>query len=127
MTSAPQNAFPALIKPLIRRIKRRHRHIKHPQPADRPMPAAGLDEDRVAGPHGMPLAVELHLAFAFEDVIDFGQPLVVVRPRVGRDIDDVQRRDAVRVIDKRPPRLAARALDRRQFGEAARYGNAFDI
>ena len=74
------------IEPFVRRIERRHRNVEHAQPADRPMAAAGLDEDRVAGPHGVPFAVELHLALAFEDVIDFGQPLVVVRPRVGCEI-----------------------------------------
>ena len=70
---------PRLVEPLVRGIERGDRHVQHAQLADGPVPAERLDENRVAGPHGVPLAVELHLALAFEDVVDLGEPLVVVR------------------------------------------------
>lgn len=79
------------------------------------MPAAGLDEDGVARPHGVALAVEFHFALAFKNVINLSEPLVIVRAGIGRDVDDMQRNDAVDIIDKRPPRFAARAFRGRKI------------
>ena len=101
------DAIPLRVKELVGSVERGHRHIENAHFADRAMPAARLDENRIAGPDRMPLAVELNLASAFEDVVDFRHPLVVVGSGVSRDFHHMQRRHAVRVIDKRPPRLPA--------------------
>lgn len=78
------------------------------------MTTTRLDEDGIAGAHRVALAIEFHFTLAFEDVIDFGEPLVVMRAGIGRDIDQVQRGDAVWVVEERSPGLAARTRDRRQ-------------
>ena len=86
---------------------------------------AGFNEDCVAWPHGMALAVEFHFAFAFEDVVDLSESFVIVGLGIDRDVNDVQRRYAVRVIEKCPMGFAAGAGDSRQFGRR-RYLVSFE-
>jgi hypothetical protein len=66
------DAIPLQVKELVRSVKRGHRHVENAHPAYRPMAAARLDENCIAGPNRMPLAVQLNLAAAFEDVVDLG-------------------------------------------------------
>lgn len=106
--------YPLSIKPFIRRIEGGNRHVEHAQPADCPVPAERLDENRVSRPHGVPLAIQLDLSLAFEDVIHLRHPLVIVNSRVDRNIHYVKRCHLLRLVDKRPPRLAAGAFNRRQ-------------
>src|SRR5436305_15255623 len=80
-----------LIEPLVVRIKRRHRDVDDLQLPDGPVAAAGLDVDGGHRPHRDALAVELEVAFALEDEVDLGHPLVVVRAGVGADLDEVDR------------------------------------
>lgn len=81
------------------------------------MAAAGLNEYRVARLHGVPLAVQLHLARTFENVINLGHPFVIVRTGVLMYVEQMDRRDLVGVVGERASRLAARAGDGRERGE----------
>ncbi len=107
-----------LVEPFVAWIEGGNRHDQRPQLADGAVAAAGLNQDGVAGVNGMALAVEFHLAFAFEDVIDLGEPLMIVGLGVDADVGDVERRDAVGVVDEGSPGFAAGAGDGRQVGGA---------
>ena len=77
------------IKPFVGFVEGGDRDVDDLELADGAVAAAGLD---VHGRHGLErdqLAVELHLTLPFEHQIDFGHAFVVVRARVGLDLDAV--------------------------------------
>lgn len=78
-----------LIKPLVFCIKRRDANVYYSHFSDGPVAAAWLDKDGGERLDRNFFAVELHLAGAFEDEVDFGQFFVVMHPRVLLNIDDV--------------------------------------
>ena len=43
------------------------------------------------------------LAFAGQNVVDFGRALVVVRAGIAIDVHDMQRRDLIWIVSKRAP------------------------
>ena len=84
-----------LIEPFICRIKLRDGDIQNLQLSDRAVAAARLDHDGTHRPHRDALAIEFHLADPFQDHINLGHPLVVMRLRVGLDLHLVNACNAV--------------------------------
>ena len=79
-----------LIKPLVFCIKGWDADVYDSNFSYGPMTATGFNKDGSERPDRDFLAVELHLAGAFENEVDFGQFFVIVRPRIFLNIDDVQ-------------------------------------
>lgn len=105
------------IKPLVLLVESGHGNVDDFEFADRSVAAAGTDVNRRHGPDRESLAVQFHLAVAFEDEINLGHLLVIMSLRVGFDIDHVHAGRVVRRIGKGPARKAAGTTCRRQFVE----------
>ena len=101
-----------LIEPLIIRVKGRYGHIDDSHFTDGSMTATWLDQDRRAGADLMELAIQFHLAVAFEDVIDLSQFAMVMRSCIRADINDVQRCGSIGIVGKGTTGLPTRAVDR---------------
>jgi len=80
-----------LIKPLVFCVKWWDTDIYYFHFPDGSVAAAGLYEDGGERLDRYFLAVELHLAGAFEDEVDFSQLFMVMHSRVGLDINHVHR------------------------------------
>ena len=65
----------------------------------------------IPGFHGLSVAVEFDVADAFENVIDFCQLPVVMRPSIGRDRGGVQSESAARCPFEGSASDAAGAVD----------------
>jgi len=78
-----------LIKPLIFFIERRDADIYDSNFSYGPVAAAGLYENGGKRLDRDNLAVELHLAGAFQYKVNFGQLFMIMRSRILLDIDDV--------------------------------------
>ena len=73
------------------------------------MPTARLDEDAGERLQRHDVAVEFHVAFTLEDEVNLSELLVVVRTAIGRNIDQVNRRDRVVSGHECPPGFPTRA------------------
>ena len=76
------------------------------------MTTTWLDQDGRAGADFMELAIQFHLAVAFEDVIDLSQFAMVMRSCIRTDINDVQRCGLIGVVGKGAAGLPTWAVDR---------------
>jgi hypothetical protein len=97
------------VQMLIGRIERGEGDIDDPEPADGPVAAAGVNHNGHAGAHTVALAVQFHLAFTFQKVIDLGRPLVVMDASILLNLHDVQGCRRPWKIGERTARRAARA------------------
>jgi len=100
------------IKPFVVHIKRWNRGIENRQLTNRPMPTPRLNQNRIARLNRLTLAIQFDFAAAFQHIINFRHPLVIVSPCVDADFNPMHRSYLVGIVDKRPSRLAARASDR---------------
>lgn len=101
-----------LIKPLIFCIERRDADIHDFHFSDCPVSAAGLDKDSSKWLDRDFFAVQLHLAGAFENEVDFGQLFMIMHPRIGLDINDVHSSGGIVRYGERPFSKAAGTFDR---------------
>jgi len=81
------------------------------------MTATGFDHYGGQGLDGYAFTVELDVALAFEDQVDFRHLLVVVGFGILLDIDKVERGDGVVVVHESPAGEAARTGGGLDFGE----------
>ncbi len=80
------------------RIEGGNRDVEDSHVSNCPMPTFRQDHDRRTGVHVDPQAVELDLALAFEHVVKLGGELVVIRPGIRFEIDDMHRGHTTRGI-----------------------------
>ena len=83
------------IKPLVGRIKGWDTEVDDPEPADGPVAAQRLDQNRHERANGDEFTVEFQMALAFENEIDLRVFPVVVDARILLNVHDM---DGSRVV-----------------------------
>src|SRR4030095_6796177 len=97
----------ASIEPFVALVERGHRQIDDATQANGAMPAAGFDVNRRHRLHRHHFTVQLEVSFPFEDEVNLGHPLVVVRTRVGLNVHEMDAGGVVVCAGKRAPSPAA--------------------
>lgn len=97
------------IEPLIFRIKRRNWNVDDLHLPNRTMSTTRLDQNGNARFHIKQFAIKLDLPATLKYVINFGHLFVIVRSRLFRNFDHVERTDLIGVVSKRTTRRTARA------------------
>ena len=97
------------IEPFVFGVEFGNRNVRYLHLADRPVTATWFDEDRRHWFDGIEFAIQLHVSFAFEDEVDLGKLLVVMRLRVFFDLNEMNGSNRIVGLHERSPRCAAGA------------------
>ena len=104
-------------EPFVRRIERRDRNVENFEFPHGPVQAVGGDEDGNPGLERDFVLLDFQMSFSFQDIVNLGRFLMVVRTAVLGDFNHVHGGHLISILDERSFGLSARTWGWLDFGK----------